>query len=592
VKRLLPLVAASAAALALIAVALAAAPVTRPAATKPAPPKKPTTKQLLHAKEGAQADAFFTNLKLSRITIDVEPKALKGLNDKPKEWVHATVKAIIPGLKEITYKDVAMHLKGGPGSFRKVEDKPAMTLNFDKFVENQNFQGIDKLLLNNSVQDPTFMCENLCGEIFRAAGGHAARASNAQVILNGRDLGPFVVKEAFNSPFYRKFFPDDDGNMYEGRFADIGEGMPVHYGKKRKPPSELSDESVKKKYEEKVKADQEKAKAKIKELVDACAEKDPALRRQKLDKVLDVDNFLTFMACESMTAHWDGYCAARNNYRIYHNRKTDKLEFLAAGMDQMFQRPDHPLMDANGAAVCKAVLGTLRDRQRYFERVAEIRKKVFTPEKLTAEVDRLYGRIAPLMKELGQPALDGFTQQAAGLKDRIRQRIANIDKQLANAPRQLKFDYNGVASLAEQRWDPAGAKETGATVDRVPEDRKPKLHVKAGEHPGAASWRATLALQPGQYTLECQMRTANVIPPDGTTSKGPNDNAASAGAGLVVVGAPATPKQIGFSRYALLRQDFQVTDPEADTVVACELNAKSGEAFFDLATLRIRQKKK
>jgi hypothetical protein len=34
-----------------------------------------------------------------------------------------------------------------------------------------------------------------------------------------------------------------------------------------------------------------------------------------------------------------------------------------------------------------------------------------------------------------------------------------------------------------------------------------------------------------------------------------------------------------------------VTSAEADTIVSCDLTAKSGEAFFDLSTLRIRKKK-
>lgn len=557
-------------------------------ATKPAPPRKPTTKQILHAKEGAQADAFFGNTKLTRFTIDVEPKALKGLNDKPKEWVHATVKAIIPGQREITYKDVALHLKGGAGSFRKVEDKPAMTLNFGKFVPDQNFQGIGKLLLNNSVQDPSFMCENLCGAIARVCGAYAARASNAEVFLNGRNLGPFVVKEGFNGHYYRKFFPDDNGNLYEGSFADIDTNLPVHYGKKRTPPEDPKDTKAKAKYDAKVKADQDSARAKLKELLDACRQADPAIRRAKLDKVLDVDKFLTFMAFESMSAHWDGYCANHNNYRIYHDRKNDKLVFIAHGMDQMFQRPEHPLMDANTAIVCKAVLGTLRDRQRYFERVAELRKKWFTPEKVLGEVDILAARIAPLMQELGPQAFEQHKQQTAELKNRISQRIANIDKQLAAAPRALKFDTYGVALLADQKWEPV--KEKGeATIDKVMEDQRPKLRIKL-DAPGAASWRTTLALPPGKYIFEAQLRTANVIPPEGTTSKGPNDNSASAGAGLQVIGTPTTPRQIGFSRYTLIRREFEVTSPEADTVLSCDLTAKSGEAFFDPATLRIRKK--
>jgi hypothetical protein len=585
-------VAASVALLAGLAL-VAATPSVPATRTAVAPSHKPTTSEIQHARESALADAFFGNTKLSRITIDVEPKALKGLNDAPKAWVHATIKIIVPGQREVTYKDVAMHLKGGPGSFRKVEDKPAMTLNFDKFLKPQTFQGIDKLLLNNSVQDPSFTNENLCGAILRACGGYAARASNAQVILNGRDLGPYVVKEGFKSAFFRRFFPDDDGNLYEGAFNDVDANLPIHYGKKRKPPEDQSDAGAKKKYEEKLKADEAKARAKLKELVDACREADPGERRRKLDKVLDVDAFLTFMAFESMTAHWDGYCANRNNYRIYHNRTTDKLVFIAHGMDQMFQRPEHPLADANQALVCKAVLATLRDRQRYYERVAELRNKWLTPEKLLGEVDRLATRISPLMQELGPQVLEQYKQQTAELKERIRQRLANIDKQLAQAPKALKFDTAGVASLADQKWEAVKENPTPATTDAVYEERKPKLRIKFDGQGGggAASWRATLALPPGRYVFEGQMRTASVIPPDGATVHGPNDANASAGAGLLVVGGAAVPRQVGFSRYTLVRREFDVTSAEADTTVSCELTAKSGEALFDLSTLRIRKKK-
>jgi spore coat protein H len=575
-----------AAAITLLAEQPVAKPIVKPA---PAVPRKPTTKEVLHTKEGREADAFFNNTKLSRITLEVEPAALQGLNDKPHEWVHATVKAIVPGQREVTIKNVAMHLKGSLGSFRKVEDKPAMNVNFDKFVDGQNFQGIDKMLLNNSVQDPSYLSENLCGELARACGSYAARASNAQVILNGRNLGPYVLKEGFHKPFFRKFFPDPDGNLYEGSFKDIDGGLPIHLGKKPKPPADANDEAAKKVYEAKLKKREDEARVRLNDLIDACRVADPVARREKLEQVLDIDKFLTFMAFESMAAHWDGYCGSRNNYRIYHDLKSDKLVFIAHGMDQMFQKADYPLMDNNNALVCKAVLGTLHGRQQYFDRVIELRKKWFTPEKLAGEVDRLSARIMPLMQEIGPNVAKDHAQQAAGLKQRVLQRLANIDQQLADAPRSLKFDGAGVASLDDRKWN-AVQTNGEAAMDQVNEGGRPKLHLKFAAPGGDASWQSALSLPPGQYTLEGLMRTANVIPPDGATSTGPNDPKASAGAALLVIGGGDAPHQIGFSRYALVKRDFEVKSAEVDTIVSCSLTAKSGEAFFDLATLRIRKK--
>ena len=85
-------------------------------------------------------------------------------------------------------------MKGNYGTFQAFEKKPSLTLNFDKFNEHQKFHGMDKLHLNNSVQDPSYMTEIICGDLFRAAGVPATRGAHARVFLNGRDLGLYVLK--------------------------------------------------------------------------------------------------------------------------------------------------------------------------------------------------------------------------------------------------------------------------------------------------------------------------------------------------------------------------------------------------------------
>src|SRR5207249_5635427 len=94
----------------------------------------------------------------------------------------------------------------------------ALTLNFDRFLEHQRFHGIDKLALNNSVQDPSYLTEALCGELFLAAGVPTPRATHARVELNGRDLGFYVLKEGFDRTFLRRHFQNVNGNLYDGGF--------------------------------------------------------------------------------------------------------------------------------------------------------------------------------------------------------------------------------------------------------------------------------------------------------------------------------------------------------------------------------------
>src|SRR5207253_9336101 len=135
------------------------------------------------------------------IKIEIKSTNLAALQRNDRAYVPATVRE-----GDIVYTDVGIHLKGAAGSKRDLNDKPALTLNFDKFQDRQKFHGLDKIHLNNSVQDPSYMTELLCGELFRAAGVPAARTTHARVELNGRDLGLYVLKEGFTKTFLRRYF--------------------------------------------------------------------------------------------------------------------------------------------------------------------------------------------------------------------------------------------------------------------------------------------------------------------------------------------------------------------------------------------------
>src|SRR5262249_6524698 len=126
---------------------------------------------------------------------------------------------------------VAVHLKGAAGSFRPVDDLPAMTLNFDKFVPGQNFHGLHKISLNNSVQDPSYLSEKVCRELFEAAGVPVPRAGHSLVRLNGRDLGLYVLLEGANKQFLKRYFSNASGNLYDGGFVhDVDPSLTVNSG--------------------------------------------------------------------------------------------------------------------------------------------------------------------------------------------------------------------------------------------------------------------------------------------------------------------------------------------------------------------------
>src|SRR5205085_136422 len=140
----------------------------------------------------------------------------------------------------------------------------------------------------------------------------------------------------------------------------------------------------------------------LKALADAANEPDPVKRWQALDKVLDLNRFVSFMVMEVMTCHWDGYCLGRNNFRIYANRDSNKILFFPHGTDQMFQNPTSPIQPpAMQGKLAQAVIRTPQGRRLYRERFGTLFTNVFKIELLTSRVDTVTAQVGPFLATCG-----------------------------------------------------------------------------------------------------------------------------------------------------------------------------------------------
>src|SRR5262249_45591539 len=137
------------------------------------------------AKARVASDEFFASGFIPHLRIEIDKKNMDALRRDGRTYVRATIRE-----GSNVFEEVGIHLKGAAGSNRGLDSgEPALTLNFDKFRDHQRFHGLDKLHLNNSVQDPSLMCEAVCSKLFLDAGVPTARTTHARVTLNGRELG-------------------------------------------------------------------------------------------------------------------------------------------------------------------------------------------------------------------------------------------------------------------------------------------------------------------------------------------------------------------------------------------------------------------
>ena len=494
------------------------------------------------------SDELFASTNVCRFKIVIAPADVAKLQREPHTYVHAKVTVD----DRFHFADAAVHIKGGAGSLRPITDKPALTISFSKY-EEAKFMGLRKIHLNNSVQDPSYLTENLCGKLFRDAGVPAPRVTNARVWLNGRDLGFFVLIEAFTKDFLKRWFTDTSGNLYDGGFVqEITERKAAVNGADPKNQNDL------------------------KALADAAREPDPVKRFERLDQVLDVDRFISFVAMELMTGHWDGYTVNRNNYRMYHDPTTDKIVFFPHGMDQMFgsqynlQRP--PL---NGI-VASGLMNTPEGQRRFRERVGVLFTNVFKLEAITNHVNEIEARCLPVLNEYNKGFAREFAGQAAGVRERVRAMVAHIQRQLnLPEPSALKFDRQGQAKLVLP-WE-AQIASGEPKLDKAKDGERTLLHIQSGSG-AVASWRARLVIPPGKYQFTGSVRTAGVVA---------QKDESGTGAGLRISGLKRENQLAGNAGWTTLTFPLEATDLPTEVELVCELRAQKGEAWFDADSFRL-----
>lgn len=362
------------------------------------------------AEHDAIANELFESGSIQRLTIRLTKQAAESLRSDPRKWTTATL--VENG--ETIHERVAIKLKGAYGSFRDLDDRPSFTLDMDKHAAGRRFHGLDRFHLNNSVQDESLLRELLGSTIFRDAGIPTPRVAHARVWIDGRDVGLYVLKESFDKEFLRRSFSQPSGNLYDGGLLqEIDNGLERDEGAQGDAGADLAA------------------------LAAACRLVVDAARWEAIQERLGLEAFVTFAALEAMTAHWDGYCASRNNYRVYMDPEAaGRARFLPHGMDQIFGDAGAPIFEPPAALVAMAVLENPEWRRQYHERVRQLLPLFSAEDKLLPLLDETAERLRPVVLDMGPESLERFTAAVDDLRNVVVAREEKLCEQ-AEAPEPL-----------------------------------------------------------------------------------------------------------------------------------------------------------
>jgi hypothetical protein len=356
----------------------------------------------------------------------------------------------------------------------------------------------------------------------------------------------YVLVEGINKDFLRRHFKSDSGNLYEGYTQDIDEDLDQDNG-------------------------EDITQSDLRALTRAAREPNGNERWERLGKLMDVDSFISMMAGEILTIHWDGYWINRNNYRIYHDLATGRFVMFPHGMDNMFQQAAWSWRPTMSGLLTRAVLLTEPGQRRYRERISSMLTNEFRVAKLTNHVTEVAGRIRPVIMERNPAGLKAWEQHVAGLRERVAARLQNVSDQLAALRQPFKFDAKGMGKPEGWKAQVDAGRPECTQAGNI-------LKIKQGGSGAAiASWRARAVLDPGKYRFEGKVKVLELLP------SGRSDM----GATLRVAGVRPAPQARAAGDWRAMSHEFEVQFPSDQVELVCELTCLVGEAWFDATSLRL-----
>ncbi len=121
--------------------------------------------------------------------------------------------AVIDGEK---YSNISIRIKGNAAEVQSVGSiKYSFKIGFDHRNSMESYHGLNKLDLNNSSGDCTFMKDFLVYEAMSGVGVPAPLCSYAFLTVNGKDVGLYLAVESIDDAFLMRNFGKNYGNLYK-----------------------------------------------------------------------------------------------------------------------------------------------------------------------------------------------------------------------------------------------------------------------------------------------------------------------------------------------------------------------------------------
>lgn len=175
----------------------------------------------VHAEAGYETRLFDTS---SVHTIDIVMDEWEDFLETCENEEYAACSVVIDGE---AYKNVGIRAKGNT-SLSSVaaygNNRYSFKIEFDQYDSTKSYYGLDKISLNNIIQDNTYMKDYLCYQMMGAFGVPSSLCSYVYITVNGEDWGLYLAVEGVEESFLQRNYGSDYGELYKPDSTDMGGG--------------------------------------------------------------------------------------------------------------------------------------------------------------------------------------------------------------------------------------------------------------------------------------------------------------------------------------------------------------------------------
>ena len=296
-------------------------------------------------------------------------------------------------------------------SWRSGTDKISFRLDFDEFeeedpsIQNQRFFGFKQIAFKSNSHDDSYLREKVVADIFREAGVVASQTAFYEVYLDhgagSEYLGLFTAVEIVDDTVIQSQFKDDSGNVYkpEGAGAAFVAGTFVESGFEKQTNENEGDWSD--------------IQAVFEALNSDLRTSDPALWRQNLESVFDVNAFIRWLAVDTIIQNWDTYGNIAHNYYLYTDPTDGLVTWIPWDNNEALKSQNSGGNGASAKNVRTLDLSSVGDQwplirylmddpvyfAKYQQFLQETIDTAFQPEQLSETMQKYHDLIAPFVTQ-------------------------------------------------------------------------------------------------------------------------------------------------------------------------------------------------